>query len=81
VHLALFALAYVAIAGGIAWRLLPGWSALAFLSAPIAARASAVAARRYDQLERLVPANAATVATHLATSVLLAIGLTLSRRL
>jgi len=79
VHIALFALTYAAIAAGIIWRLLPGWSALAFLAVPIAVRASAVSAKRYDQLDRLTPANVATVGAHLVTSLLLAIGLVLSR--
>ena len=81
VHVALFALTYAAIAAGIIWRLLPAWSALAFISAPLALRASITSARRYDDLPRLVPANVATIAVHLVTSVLLAIGLTLSRLL
>jgi 1,4-dihydroxy-2-naphthoate octaprenyltransferase len=78
-HIALFGLAYLSIAAGIALRLLPGWAAFAFLSAPLAVRASAVSAKHYDELDRLVPANVGTIATHLATSALLAIGLVLSR--
>ncbi len=79
VHAGLFALAWGAIAAGILWHLLPGWSALAFLAVPIAARATAVSARRYDELEKLTPANVGTIAAHLVTSVLLSVGLALSR--
>ena len=78
-HAALFALTYLSIAAGIGARLLPAWSALAFLSAPLAVRASAVSAKRYDDLDHLLPANIGTVATHLATSALLAVGLALGR--
>jgi 1,4-dihydroxy-2-naphthoate octaprenyltransferase len=77
-HIGFFGLAYVSIAAGIALRLLPAWAALAFLSAPLAVRACMVSAKHYDELDRLVPANVGTIATHLATSVLLAIGLVLS---
>ncbi|MFB3880761.1 MAG: 1,4-dihydroxy-2-naphthoate octaprenyltransferase [Armatimonadota bacterium] len=79
VHLALFALAVLSIAVGIAAHLLPAWSALAFLSLPLAAKASLTSAWRYDDLPHLVPANVATIATHLATSLLLSAGLALSR--
>lgn len=78
-HIGLFALAYLSLAAAIALRFLPGWAALAFLSLPLAARASAVSAKRHDDLEHLVPANIGTIATHLATSLLLAAGLALSR--
>ena len=77
-HIGLFGLAYLSIAAGIGIGLLPAWAALAFLSAPLAVRACMVSAKHYDELDRLVPANVGTIATHLATSVLLAIGLVLS---
>ncbi|UCC68411.1 MAG: 1,4-dihydroxy-2-naphthoate octaprenyltransferase, partial [Armatimonadota bacterium] len=77
-HAALFALAYAAIIAGVAWRALPGWSLLGLLSVPLAAKASAVSLKHHDQLDRLTPANAATVGTHLATSVLLALGIAIA---
>ncbi len=75
VHAAAFVLAYAAVAAGVAARLLPGWAILALLSAPLAAQASRISLQRYDDLATLRPANGATVATHLLTSVLLAVGL------
>jgi len=79
VHAALFAAAYGLIAAGIAAGILPAWSSLAFLSAPLALLAAAVSLRHHDHLDRLRPANIATIAVHLATAVLLAIGLALAR--
>ena len=79
VHPALFVAAYGLIAAGIAADILPAWSSLAFLSAPLALLAAGVGLRHYDHLDRLRPANIATIAAHLATAVLLAIGLALAR--
>jgi len=79
VHAALFAAAYGLIAAGIAADILPAWSSLAFLSAPLALLAAAVSLRHHDHLDRLRPANIATIAVHLATAILLAIGLALAR--
>ena len=77
-HAALFALAYAAIIAGVVWRVLPAWSLLGLLSLPLAAKASAVSLKHHDQLDRLTPANVATVATHLATSVLLSLGIAMA---
>lgn len=74
VHVAIFALAYGAIVAGVVWRVLPGWALLGLLSLPLAVKATAVSLTHHDQLDRLTPANVATIATHLATSVLLAFG-------
>ena len=79
VHAALFAAAYGLIAAGIAAGILPTSSSLAFLSAPLALLAAAVSLRHHDHLDRLRPANIATIAVHLATAILLAIGLALAR--
>jgi 1,4-dihydroxy-2-naphthoate octaprenyltransferase len=79
VHAALFAAAYGLIAAGITADILPAWSSLAFLSAPLALLAAAVSLRHHDHLDRLRPANFATIAVHVATAVLLAIGLALAR--
>ncbi len=79
IHAALFALAYAAIIAGIVWRVLPPWAVLGLLSLPLAVKASAVSVRHYDHLDRLTPANAATVAAHLATSILLGAGIVIGR--
>jgi 1,4-dihydroxy-2-naphthoate octaprenyltransferase len=79
VHAVLFVLAYLCVAFGFARGLFPVWTALSFLSVPLALKATWVSARSYDQLGRLRSANAATIATHLATSLLLALGLALGR--
>jgi hypothetical protein len=54
---------------------------LGLLSLPLAVRASAASLRYHDQLGKLTPANVATIATHLVTSVLLALGLVIAGRL
>lgn len=78
VHAALFALAYAAIIAGIVWRVLPPWAALGLLSFPLAVRASFASLKHYDDLDRLTPANAATIGTHFATSALVALGLVIA---
>jgi 1,4-dihydroxy-2-naphthoate octaprenyltransferase len=78
VHAALFALAYGAIIGGAAWGALPGWAMLGLVSLPLAARASLVSARHHDELDQLTPANVGTIAAHLATSVLMALGIAIA---
>jgi len=78
IHAALFALAYAAIVAGVLWRVLPGWALLGLLSLPLAAKASAVSLAHHDQLDRLTPANAATVLVHLTTSILVALGLAIA---
>ena len=75
VHVALFALAYGAIVGGVAWGALPAWTLLGLVSLPLAARASVTSLRHYDELGKLTPANVGTIAVHLATSVLVSAGL------
>jgi len=78
VHAALFALAYTVVVTGVVWRALPASALLALLSLPLAARATLVSLKHHDHLDLLTPANIATIATHLATSVLLAVGLVIA---
>jgi 1,4-dihydroxy-2-naphthoate octaprenyltransferase len=80
VHGGLFALTYAVIIAGVGWGLLPGWAMLGLLSLPLAVRASAASLRYHDQLGKLTPANVATIATHLITSLLLALGFILAPR-
>jgi 1,4-dihydroxy-2-naphthoate octaprenyltransferase len=78
VHALVFLLSYAVIAAGIVGGILPGPTALALLSLPIALRAAAVALRHYDDPKRLIPANVGTIATHLTTSLLIALGLAIA---
>jgi 1,4-dihydroxy-2-naphthoate octaprenyltransferase len=78
VHAGLFGLAYAAVAGGILWHVLPVGAALGFLGTGPALGAIRVSALRYDDLPKLTPANVGTVAAHLLTSVLLAVGIAAS---
>ena len=57
--------------------LMPLWALLALLPAPMTVRAIATALRYHDDPPRLLPANVATIVVHLATGVLLAVGLVL----
>jgi len=79
VHAALFALSYFAMLFGVQTSVLPTWSALGLLPIPLALWASLISSMRYDDLERLRPANTLTIATHGASSGLLAVGLILAR--
>jgi len=79
VHAALFALSYLVMLFGIQISALPTWSALGLLTIPLAVYASRISSRRYDDLGRLRPANIATIVIHMASSALLAVGLTLGR--
>lgn len=78
VHGGLLAATYLAVVGAIGLGLLPPWAALALGALPLAVIAAVTALRHYDDLPRLTPANAATIATHLLTSLLLAVGLILA---
>ncbi len=78
VHAAMFTATYLFIVAGIGSGLFPGWATLGLLAIPLAIKASAVAIANYDHLDRLTPANVATIAAHLATSLLLAVGFALA---
>jgi 1,4-dihydroxy-2-naphthoate octaprenyltransferase len=78
VHTGLLAATYLAVVGAIGLGLLPPWAALALGALPLVAIAAVTALRHYDDLPRLTPANAATIAAHLLTSLLLALGLILA---
>ncbi len=74
VHAGLFALAYGIVVASVAAHIFPVWALAGLLSLPIAIRAITTSAAHHDDLPALTPANAATVVTHLATSVLLCAG-------
>lgn len=75
VHVGLLAATYVCIIVPVMAGTLPLTALLALLGALPAIKAAVTAVRHYDDLPALAPANAATVAAHLLTSVLLAVGL------
>jgi len=66
--------AYSAIVLGCVWRVLPVPALIALLSLPFAWKAATLLRVAYAGGRKLVPAMASTVATHLATGVLLACG-------
>ena len=70
-------LAYVILLAAVAAKVLPPLALLAMLSLPLAARAINVTQRQHSHPAELLPANASTVAAHLAFSVLMSLGLIL----
>lgn len=81
VYAGMMTLTYVLLLASVAVGLLPPLVLLAALALPLLARGIDVALREYDHPRRLAPANAATIALHLACSVLVALGLVLDRLL
>ena len=79
VHAAVFTAAYLCIVAGIGSGAFPPWAALGLLSLPLAVRASTVAITNHDRLDSLRPANVSTIAAHLATSLLMALGFAIAR--
>jgi len=73
VHVGLMGVTFLSIVLAVAIHLFPPTALVALLAIPPAAKACQVALRYHDDLPRLTPANAATVATHLAASVLLSL--------
>jgi 1,4-dihydroxy-2-naphthoate octaprenyltransferase len=81
-YMALLALTYLIIVGGVALQgsgrfadyAFPTWSLLGLLTLPLAVKASVVLARNYRYPYRLAAANASTVALHLATGLLFGAG-------
>lgn len=80
-HVAMFVATYLSIIVPVIAGLFPPPALLALLSLPLAVKASLTALRHHDDLPHLTPANAATIGAHLATSVLLAVGLALPQLL
>jgi len=69
-----FALVYGAIIAGVLGGIMPAWTLIAILTLPLAADASRIAARNYDDVKRYIPAQARTIATHSLTGLLLTAG-------
>lgn len=81
VHVWVLVLTYVSIIVGVLTQLFPAWTLLALLALPLAIKAGGTALRYFDDLPALTPANAATIGTHLITSLLLSLGFVLARLL
>jgi len=70
---------FICIIIGIVFGLLPLLAGLALLCIPIAVIGIKTAVQRYDDIAHLTPANAATVVIHLATGILLTLGLVIDK--
>lgn len=71
VYCVLMAGTYLAVVLGVVSSLMPSFTLLSFLTAPLALRAMLVARRNYEAPQRLIPANAGTVMVHLLTGLIL----------
>jgi len=69
---------YAVILLGVSLSLMPMFTLLSFLTAPVAIRAVYVAKRNYGNPRKLIPANAGTILVHLFTGLLLCIGYVIS---
>jgi len=63
--------AYIPIAAGAAFSMMPRWTLLALATLPLALRAIHIASKAHDDPRSMTPANAMTIITHLATGILL----------
>lgn len=77
VYYALVCGAPPAVLLGVAAGVLPHWGLLALLASALLPKALLTVARHYDSPTQLRPANVLTVAMHLATGVLLTVGILL----
>lgn len=73
-YLLIIALTYISIIIGVATQLLTPFTLIALLTLPKAVKAVRVARAHHSESQKLVPANAATVAIHLITGLLLTAG-------
>ena len=81
VYAVMMLVTYGAIGVGVAVGQLPWQALLGLLALPIAIGGIRTALRCHDDIPRLTPANAATIGAHLATGLLLTIGIALGGRL
>lgn len=77
-YYALLAFTYLPMVIGVGVGALPLWALLALGGLPIGLRAASILHRRYRENAALLPAQAATIQTHLLTGMLLALGLLLA---
>lgn len=73
VFMALLPLAYMLIIFGLMFKLLPWRSVLVFLTLPIAYKAAGIAHKYYDDVYKLLPANALTIALIIVFGAILSI--------
>jgi len=76
-YYALLAITYLAIPIGIAVGALPWWSLLGLGGLPLALQAARILHTHYQEPRALFPAQGLTIQAHMATGVLLALGLLL----
>ena len=74
IYAGLLAGTYVVIGVGMVSKLFPLTAALGLVTLPLAIKALITARAYYDEPGKLVPANASTILTHLATGLLLSVG-------
>ena len=81
VYAGLMAMTYLSIIVGVACRIMPPLTLIALLTIPIALKAIGTTFKHHDDLEKMIPALGANVATVLATDALLALGYLLAKLL
>jgi 1,4-dihydroxy-2-naphthoate polyprenyltransferase len=74
-------LPYLIIFLGIAFRILPIWTALVYITVPLAIIAIRIAWIHYDNIPKLLPANALTILLHLIFGLLLTAGFIIDKLL
>ncbi|MFA5867864.1 MAG: prenyltransferase [Actinomycetota bacterium] len=78
-YVALLVMTYVSIVTPIALGILPVWCLAGLLTIPLAVKAGTGAVKNHDSIEGITPALGQNILTVLATPVLLAIGLVVSK--
>jgi len=73
-YIALLVGAYVTVAVGMVWRVLPVTAALFFVTLPLAVRCMRGVRQFHSDAGELIPTNAATIQLHLAGGLLLSLG-------
>jgi len=79
VYVGMLAAAELSLIFGLLTGLLPLPAAAVLITVPLAIFAAKTALQRYDDLPRLIPANAATIPLHLLTGLLLTLGVVVDR--
>ncbi|TKJ39059.1 1,4-dihydroxy-2-naphthoate octaprenyltransferase [candidate division LCP-89 bacterium B3_LCP] len=73
-YVAIIALTYLSIIAGVAFGVLTPYTLLALLTVPKAIKAVKITRKHHSETPELVPANAATIAIHLTTGLLMTVG-------
>jgi len=69
---------YVYIAAMVALSVFPVYVLITFITLPLAVKSSKIAGKHYNNIGKLLPANAGTIKTHLALGLLFAAGYVIS---